>query len=99
MRSQQNQMRKNKVNGGPENRLATDPGAHLGDHAPAPSAEACDIHNCPNLPEVDRIGPGNCPKCGTPLEPKNPIAAPQEDENPGTGIWAGLTRWFRPGAS
>ncbi len=56
-----------------------DPGEELGDRAPAPPADASAIYYCPNLPKVDQIGPGNCQHCGSPLEPRNPIAALEED--------------------
>lgn len=35
------------------------------------------IYTCPMHPEIEQIGPGNCPKCGMTLEPKN--AAHEED--------------------
>ncbi len=35
------------------------------------------VYTCPMHPEVEQIGPGNCPKCGMALEPK--IATAEED--------------------
>lgn len=35
------------------------------------------IYTCPMHPEIERIGPGSCPKCGMALEPKN--SAHEED--------------------
>jgi Cu+-exporting ATPase len=35
------------------------------------------IYTCPMHPEIEQIGPGNCPKCGMTLEPKN--ATHEED--------------------
>ncbi len=64
---------------GCKDKFAADPGAYLGDRAPAPPADASALYYCPNLPKVDLIGPGNCPHCGSPLEPRNPIAALEED--------------------
>ncbi len=61
-----------------------EPGAcsSLGERAPAPPADARPIYTCPNLPDVDHFGPGDCPLCGSRLEPKEPIAAMEEDEDP-----------------
>lgn len=36
------------------------------------------IYTCPMHPEVERVGPGSCPKCGMALEPKDGVA----DEGP-----------------
>jgi Cu+-exporting ATPase len=38
------------------------------------------IYTCPMHPEVQRVGPGNCPKCGMALEPMTP--APTDAESP-----------------
>lgn len=48
--------------------------AHIhGDEArpasPAEPAPACAMHACPMHPEVCQSSPGNCPRCGTALEP------------------------------
>ncbi len=40
------------------------------------------IYTCPMDPEIEQIGPGSCPICGMALEPKDPIAAILETENP-----------------
>tara|TARA_B100000315_G_scaffold223486_1_gene228304 strand:- start:2263 stop:4707 length:2445 start_codon:yes stop_codon:yes gene_type:complete len=40
------------------------------------------IYTCPMDPEIEQIGPGACPICGMALEPKDPIAAILETENP-----------------
>ena len=42
------------------------------DHAQSNAAGA--IYTCPMHPEIEQTGPGDCPKCGMALEPKN-IAA------------------------
>ncbi|MDQ3013901.1 MAG: YHS domain-containing protein, partial [Acidobacteriota bacterium] len=44
--------------------------------APEPTAKADTEYTCPMDPEVRRIGPGACPKCGMALEPVN-IGVPQ----------------------
>jgi len=59
--------------------------AHAGDTRPAtPTAEpapaqGCLMHACPMHPEVCQSSPGNCPRCGTPLEPATP-SSPQAAE-------------------
>ncbi|MBT3917145.1 MAG: cadmium-translocating P-type ATPase [Rhodospirillaceae bacterium] len=40
------------------------------------------IYTCPMDPEIEQVGPGACPICGMALEPKDPIAAILETENP-----------------
>jgi Cu+-exporting ATPase len=40
------------------------------------------IYTCPMDPEIEQLGPGACPICGMALEPKDPIAAILETENP-----------------
>jgi P-type Cu+ transporter len=40
------------------------------------------VYTCPMDPEIEQIGPGACPICGMALEPKDPIAAILETENP-----------------
>ena len=41
------------------------------------------IYTCPMHPEIEQDHPGDCPKCGMPLEPKDPGA---EDESGGKEI-------------
>ena len=36
-------------------------------------AEAGAVYTCPMHPEIEKIGPGTCPKCGMALEPKNAL--------------------------
>lgn len=38
------------------------------------------VYTCPMHPEVEQIGPGDCPICGMDLEPKFVDAAPDESE-------------------
>lgn len=56
--------------------------------APAP-APAGEIYTCPMHPEVQQVGPGDCPKCGMALEPMMP-SADQEDD----GELLAMTRRF-----
>jgi len=44
--------------------------------APAPEGT---IYTCPMHPEIEQVGPGDCPLCGMALEPKG---VPAEDEGP-----------------
>ncbi len=45
---------------------------------PAPAGAADALHTCPMHPEVEQVGPGDCPICGMALEP----AAPSLQEGP-----------------
>lgn len=38
------------------------------------------IYTCPMHPEIEQDEPGNCPKCGMPLEPKN-VTSEDDEEN------------------
>ncbi|MGY3039122.1 Cu+-exporting ATPase [Rhodanobacter sp. TND4EL1] len=70
-------------------KFVADPAAYLvARAAPAPAAPGA-IHTCPMHPEVQQVGPGNCPKCGMALEPMMPTA----DEDDG-GELASMTRRF-----
>lgn len=49
--------------------------------APASPPAAKDaIYTCPMHPEVEQVGPGDCPKCGMALEPKLPSADDGDEE-------------------
>ena len=48
--------------------------------APEPMPEGT-IYTCPMHPEIEQIGPGECPICGMALEPKG-LPAPDEGPNP-----------------
>ena len=37
------------------------------------------IYTCPMHPEIEQDHPGDCPKCGMPLEPKTVSAEPEDD--------------------
>ncbi|MDT3706214.1 MAG: heavy metal-binding domain-containing protein [Thiobacillus sp.] len=70
--------------GQPEHAPASAPGhehAHGGGTLPAEPAPAhgCLMHACPMHPEICQSSPGNCPRCGTTLEPAAP-SSPQAAE-------------------
>ncbi|MEO8747752.1 MAG: heavy metal translocating P-type ATPase, partial [Rhodanobacter sp.] len=48
--------------------------------APDDKVPAGTIYTCPMHPEVQQIGPGNCPKCGMVLEPMLPVAEEDDSE-------------------
>ena len=52
-------------------------------HAPKPTGpvDKNAIYTCPMHPEIEQVGPGNCPLCGMALEPKG-IPAADEGPNP-----------------
>ena len=65
-----------------------------GDRSNQPSADhepvaAGTTYTCPMHPEVRKVGPGHCPKCGMALEPMFPSADFEDD-----GELPGLTRRF-----
>ncbi len=70
-------------------KFVNDPAAYLGERKSAPPAPAGTIYTCPMHPEVQQVGPGDCPKCGMALEPMMPTA----DEDDG-GELASMTRRF-----
>ena len=61
--------------------------------AVAPPASAKNIrYTCPMDPEIVRIGPGTCPKCGMALEPMDIVAEEQADpeyESMRKRLWVG----------
>ncbi|PHS28446.1 MAG: copper-translocating P-type ATPase [Robiginitomaculum sp.] len=69
---------------------------HDHDHAPKPTGpvDKNAIYTCPMHPEIEQVGPGNCPICGMALEPKG---VPTGDEGPNPELidftrrfWIGL---------
>ena len=63
----------------------TDPEKFTGKKEKAPSAvkhthDSSQVYTCPMHPEVEKQGPGSCPKCGMALEPKTqmPVAERME---------------------
>ncbi len=66
---------------GCETKFTADPEAYLnGRPAPEPMP-AGTVYTCPMHPEVEQIGPGDCPICGMALEPKG-VPAADEGPNP-----------------
>jgi Cu+-exporting ATPase len=63
-------------------KFAANPARYLGGGAargaPAPPVEGVE-YTCPMHPEVRRIGPGSCPKCGMALEPRGVAAGDAEN--------------------
>lgn len=49
--------------------------------APAKPAPAGTIYTCPMHPEIEQVGPGDCPICGMALEPKG-VPTGEEGPNP-----------------
>jgi Cu+-exporting ATPase len=70
-------------------KFLADPAAYEGGRKPPPAASAGAIYTCPMHPEVQQVGPGDCPKCGMALEPMTPSL----DEDDG-GELASMTRRF-----
>ena len=65
-------------------KFRADPDRFLGerDEVAVPSAPEGTIYTCPMHPEVQKIGPGSCPKCGMALEPAGvPLSAEDEGES------------------
>ncbi|WP_437343359.1 heavy metal translocating P-type ATPase [Rhodanobacter lycopersici] len=60
-------------------KFVADPEAYLGGRKPAPPAPAGTIYTCPMHPEVQQVGPGDCPKCGMALEPMMPTLDEDDD--------------------
>ena len=57
------------------------PETHLGDKSAREPMPAGTIYTCPMHPEIEQIGPGDCPICGMALEPKG-VPAGDEGPNP-----------------
>jgi len=70
-------------------KFVADPSAYLDGRAAPPPAVPGAIYTCPMHPEVQQVGPGDCPKCGMALEPMMPSL----DEDDG-GELATMTRRF-----
>jgi len=61
-------------------RFEAKPEEYLKDERPKPGKAAKDaIYTCPMHPEIEQVGPGDCPICGMALEPKEVTL---EDEGP-----------------
>ncbi|MFT4626758.1 MAG: Cu+-exporting ATPase [Myxococcota bacterium] len=50
-------------------KFSADPNKYLSPSEPEPVVPGA-VYTCPMHPEVEQIGPGDCPKCGMALEPK-----------------------------
>lgn len=75
-------------------KFVADPAAYLGERRPAPPAPAGTVYTCPMHPEVQQVGPGDCPKCGMALEPMMPTL----DEDDGGELRAMVHRFWTLGA-
>ncbi|GAA0698187.1 heavy metal translocating P-type ATPase [Dyella marensis] len=53
-------------------KFLADPASYLGERPKPPAAPPGTIYTCPMHPEVQQVGPGDCPKCGMALEPMMP---------------------------
>jgi Cu+-exporting ATPase len=60
---------------GCEARFAADPERYLAGRPQAEPMPAGTVYTCPMHPEIEQIGPGDCPICGMALEPKGVPAA------------------------
>jgi Cu+-exporting ATPase len=66
---------------GCQDKFKADPGRFLdGSQASHEEAPAGTVFTCPMHPEVEQIGPGDCPKCGMALEPRTVTV--EDDDNP-----------------
>ena len=73
-------------------KFKADPEAYLGGEQPKRSSSGKDdrrVYTCPMHPEVEQVGPGDCPKCGMDLEPKE--ASAEGEDSPEL---AAMTRRF-----
>ena len=71
------------------------PGRYLGEQPePEPMPEGT-VYTCPMHPEIEQVGPGECPICGMALEPKG---VPTGDEGPNPEL-VDFKRRFALGAS
>ncbi|MGZ9033441.1 MAG: heavy metal translocating P-type ATPase, partial [Rhodospirillales bacterium] len=59
-----------KFSADPEHYLARSEGAGRAEPQEAAAGPADAIYTCPMHPEVEQVGPGDCPICGMALEPK-----------------------------
>lgn len=63
-------------------KFIADPSRYLGAKLTAitPLVAAGTIYTCPMHPEIQQVGPGNCPKCGMALEPMLPRSEQDDSE-------------------
>lgn len=63
---------------------AVSPPAHAASgHGAHTAASAGTLYTCPMHPEIEQVGPGDCPKCGMALEPRGVPAGDAEDGEDG----------------
>ena len=76
-------------------RCSHGPHQHSPAKTPGPVQSGEQIYTCPMHPEIEQIGPGDCPKCGMALEPKIVTA----EESPDSGEVPVLRRklWWAVG--
>lgn len=55
---------------GCRDKFVADPGRYLSPDAPEEPTDPEAIYTCPMHPEIEQVGPGDCPICGMALEPK-----------------------------
>jgi len=61
-------------------KFLAEPTRHLSDPAAAAPVPQGTLYTCPMHPEVQKVGPGTCPKCGMALEPMMPSAEQGDSE-------------------
>ena len=71
-------------------KFAADPSAYLEARVASPAPAPGAIYTCPMHPEVQQVGPGDCPKCGMALEPMMPSL----DEDDGGELSAMARRFW-----
>ncbi|MDT8344573.1 MAG: heavy metal translocating P-type ATPase [Thermohalobaculum sp.] len=76
-------------------KFEAEPAKYLGDRPAPEPMPAGTIYTCPMHPEIEQIGPGDCPICGMALEPKG---VPAADEGPNPEL-VDFTRRFWVGAA
>jgi P-type Cu+ transporter len=66
---------------------------HTAGNAPRAEVRTGTIYTCPMHPEIRRVGPGHCPKCGMALEPLMPTRSEDEGEllSVRRRFWSALT--------
>ncbi len=64
-----------------QEKFEADPAAWLGDRSAPAAMPKGTIYTCPMHPEIEQVGPGDCPICGMALEPKG-VPAADEGPNP-----------------
>ena len=80
---------------GCQRKFEAEPEKYLaGRPAPEPMPEGT-VYTCPMHPEIEQVGPGDCPICGMALEPKG---VPTGDEGPNPEL-VDFTRRIRVGAA